>query len=83
VRPVPEHLEDIMANKTQYGRIAQISMTAAQWALTDAVLNTGEVGYDTTNQIFKTGDGVHTWANLPYNTETSEDTGITCSDFVV
>jgi len=72
-----------MASKTQYGRIAHISMTATQWATSDPVLNLGEVGYDTTNKLFKTGDGVHVWSSLSYNTEDSEDTGLTCSNFSI
>lgn len=38
--------------------------TAADWAATTLVLADGEIGFDTTNNIFRTGNGVDTWANL-------------------
>lgn len=39
--------------------------TATNWASESAgVLLAGEIGYDTTNNIIKIGDGTHTWAEL-------------------
>lgn len=72
-----------MAAKTQYGRIAQLSMTAAQWAETSSVLNAGEIGYDTTNKKLKVGDGTNDWSSLPFDSEDSVDTGLTCDDFSI
>lgn len=39
--------------------------TAAQWASSNPVLADGEPGYDTTNDVFKVGNGSSTWSNLP------------------
>lgn len=38
--------------------------TAARWASFDPVLSSGELGYDTTNDIVKIGDGASTWSEL-------------------
>jgi hypothetical protein len=38
--------------------------TAAEWAATTLVLGDGEVGFDTTTNIFRVGNGVDTWASL-------------------
>jgi hypothetical protein len=38
--------------------------TEAEWYSSAAVLSNGEPGLDTTNGIFKVGDGVSTWENL-------------------
>jgi hypothetical protein len=39
---------------------------AAEWEASNVVLDVAEPGYDSTNQAFKLGDGVSTWADLPY-----------------
>ena len=39
--------------------------TETEWSTTNPVLSAGELGYDTTNQILKVGDGSSTWLNLP------------------
>jgi len=39
--------------------------TATQWATAAPVLAEGEPGYDTTNKVFRVGDGVTAWASLP------------------
>lgn len=39
--------------------------TAAEWAATGRILLVGQLGYDTTNNILKVGDGVLAWAALP------------------
>ena len=36
----------------------------ADWISSGAILALGEPGYDTTNGIFKIGDGINTWINL-------------------
>jgi hypothetical protein len=36
----------------------------SEWVNSNTILANGEPGYDTTNGIFKIGDGVHTWTNL-------------------
>jgi len=38
--------------------------TAANWEATNPILKSGEFGYDTTNKMFKIGDGVSTWLTL-------------------
>ena len=39
--------------------------TTANWALIDPVLVVGEMGVDTTLDIFKIGDGTTIWSLLP------------------
>jgi hypothetical protein len=39
--------------------------TTARWASVDPVLAAGELGIDTTLNIFKIGDGVTHWSSLP------------------
>lgn len=38
--------------------------TAAEWAASTLVLADGEVGFDTTNNVTKVGDGTNVWADL-------------------
>jgi len=38
--------------------------TAEKWAASTAILEAGEFALDTTNNIVKVGDGVHTWSEL-------------------
>lgn len=38
--------------------------SAVNWALNNPVLNQGEFGYDTTNKLYKIGDGANTWEDL-------------------
>ena len=38
--------------------------TNTQWTNSNPVLASGEPGYDTTNNIFKIGDGTNNWSNL-------------------
>lgn len=40
--------------------------TSAQWAASTIVMAVAELGLDTTLNKLKAGNGVHTWANLPY-----------------
>lgn len=43
--------------------------TAANWTSSDPVLLNGEVGYDTTNNKIKIGNGTSTWTALSYLTD--------------
>lgn len=47
-------------------RYAQLSDTAANWSANNPVLETGEFGYDTTNNKHKIGDGTTAWNSLPF-----------------
>lgn len=60
-----------MANttKTIYIRTAQISLTSEQWAsdtYKDIILKNGELGYDSTLNKMKFGDGTHKWTELDW-----------------
>lgn len=45
--------------------------TATNWGTTNPVLAQGEIGFDTTNNKFKIGDGANTWSSLLYQTDAS------------
>lgn len=45
-------------------RLVTRNDTADKWATSTAVLAVGEFALDTTNNIVKVGDGVHTWKDL-------------------
>lgn len=57
-----------MASKTQYGRIALISLAKSAWNA-DVVLLKGEIGIETDTRLFKIGDGATKWSSLPYANE--------------
>ena len=44
--------------------------TSANWASANPVLQSGEIGFDTTTSQFKIGDGTTAWSSLSYVTET-------------
>ena len=46
-------------------RIKMRSKAAAEWTAEDVLLK-GELGFDTTNKLFKLGDGTTAWKNLDY-----------------
>lgn len=46
------------------GRQNERTDTAANWSSSNPVLLNGEVGYDTTNKIFKIGDGSTAWNSI-------------------
>jgi hypothetical protein len=50
---------------TTFGRILVRRDTAANWSATNPVLANGEPGWDTTNKVFKVGDGTTVWNSLP------------------
>lgn len=41
--------------------------TTAEWEADDPILLEGEVGYDTVERLFKVGDGVNHWTDLPFS----------------
>ncbi len=45
--------------------------TAANWTSTNPTLAAGEIGFDTTNNKFKIGDGANTWTSLLYQSDAS------------
>ena len=47
-------------------RMKQRRGTSAQWAGTNPILETGELGFESDTNNLKIGDGQRTWANLPY-----------------
>ena len=47
------------------GRLRLLRGTAAQWSSANPILLSGEIGYDTTNNLVKIGDSVTTWSALP------------------
>jgi len=49
--------------------------TAANWTSTNPTLAAGEIGYDTTNNKIKIGNGSNTWSQLIYQTDASLLTG--------
>lgn len=51
---------------TEYRKMQQRQMTAAQWATNNPVLLSGEIGYETDTKRTKIGDGTHTWVQLTY-----------------
>lgn len=57
-----------MASKTQYGRIALISLAKSAWNA-DVILLKGEIGIETDTGLFKIGDGATTWSALNYANE--------------
>lgn len=50
-----------MTNRIQFRR-----GVAADWALANPVLGLGEAGVETDTTLLKIGNGVNTWAQLPY-----------------
>ena len=45
--------------------------TAANWTSTNPILADGEIGYDTTNDKIKIGNGANTWSQLLYLSDAS------------
>lgn len=46
-------------------RMQQRRATALEWDTNNPVLALGEIGFDTTNNTIKIGDGEKTWSELP------------------
>lgn len=51
-------------------KITQRRDTSANWRTNNPVLAAGEIGYDTTNNKIKIGDGTTAWNSLEYYYET-------------
>ena len=49
--------------------------TASEWVASNPVLDSSEPGYDTTNKVFKIGNGSTAWSGLP-NMVMSNTSGI-------
>lgn len=58
---------------TTLARMLQRSGTATEWSTTNPTLSDGELGWDTTNQRMKVGDGVNAWNDLPFLAGASDD----------
>lgn len=63
-----------MPNTTLNVRIKMRSKPAAEWTESDILL-AGELGFDTTNKLFKLGDGVTAWPSLQAFYDPSEIQG--------
>lgn len=50
-------------------RMFQRRDTAATWSTDNPVLTGGEIGFETDTGLFKIGDGVTAWDDLPYATD--------------
>jgi hypothetical protein len=46
------------------------------WAINNPTLANGEIGYDTTNGLFKIGDGTALWNDLLYSNDVSKLSGV-------
>jgi hypothetical protein len=63
-------------------RMQQRRGTSEQWTLANPVLSEGEIGFEVDNDRFKLGDGVNTWANLPYFLN-EDDIGGSLEDYIL
>lgn len=70
-------------SKTVKTRVSNLAFTSTEWANKNPILKLGEIGYDTTQNKFKIGDGASNWNSLEFQVESSIDTGLTCNDFDV
>ena len=64
-----------MATQTLNVRLLMRSRTAEEWTQSDEILKKGELGFDTTNKLFKLGDGVTAWSALQAFYDPSEIQG--------
>ena len=64
------------------GRVANISMTKAEWLAATTALQSGEIGYESDTGNWKIGDGTHLWADLEYRgvKEITVDTALADSE---
>lgn len=51
---------------------APVSKTYAQWAVSTFVLEVGQIGYDSTNDVSRIGNGIDYFVNLPLSSLTSD-----------
>lgn len=54
--------------------------TEEEWNRVDPILQTNEIAYDSTNNCFKVGDGVHAWSELEYTSANMMGDIIECGD---
>ena len=40
--------------------------TTTEWTIANPILASGEIGIDTTTNLFKIGNGINGWNSLPY-----------------
>lgn len=59
-----------MANEVRYARLIQRQDTKQNWQTVNPLLESGEFGYDSDAMDFKVGNGIDTWNQLPYYSET-------------
>lgn len=55
------------SSDTDSHKIQLRSDTAKNWEINNPVLSYGEIGYDSTNNSFKVGDGLSAWLDLEYS----------------
>ena len=60
-----------MSNQSVKARVANLYLTASEWASQNPVLNAGELGIESDTGKFKIGDGANTWNDLSYNSQES------------
>lgn len=70
-------------SKTVKTRVSNLAFSSTDWATKNPVLKLGEIGYDTTENKFKIGDGTSNWKSLDFQVESSIDTMLTCNDFEI
>ena len=58
--------------KRLIARLSEKNYTSEQWTALNPILEAGEIGIDLTTNRLKIGDGVKSWNNLPYMSNTSE-----------
>ena len=58
-------------------RIQLLQRDTLFWSDSTQILRLGEIGYDTGRKVFKIGDGVHIWKELPVTFTPLQDLGIT------
>lgn len=57
-----------MAESTLKTKIKVRRGTSVEWDKANPILAPGEIGYDSTNNSIKIGNGTSKWAELPYST---------------
>ena len=66
-----------MAEKTVRGRLLVRTDTTANWSSANPTLKKNELGFDSTAQKFKIGDGTNAWNSLKYIEKNSDYVNIT------
>ena len=55
-----------MSENIEILRVCSIKDTRDNWRTNNPVLLNGEVGYEIDTRLYKIGDGIHNWIDLPY-----------------